>query len=232
MTQLRSRLVNHCILRFAVRQKRGLPVAGKTLNAVEPSRILGLLTHGTAVLSQTIGPTHNRFEDFSMWDALLFQPSAFVTAARESALLGIGDPANKQSVYRQWLDGYDRYNRSTYGICASPTMAGKAQNIYLTDDAGFTHIIRPGRTFTEIGRNVLENIHESGAYRKSSSEIPVASQNSRTLLKRSPIRFSSLSRSSPMRATPSATICRLSMSCAIRKTTVRIISRRLNPRAK
>ncbi len=77
--------------------------------------------------------------------------------------LAVVDPANKQSVYRQWLDGYDRYNRSTYGICASPTMAGKSQNIYLTDDAGFTHIIRPGRTFTELGRNVLENIHESGA---------------------------------------------------------------------
>jgi outer membrane protein assembly factor BamB len=76
--------------------------------------------------------------------------------------LAVVDPANRKSVYRQWLDGYDRYNRSTYGVCASPTMAGKAENIYITDDAGFTHVIPPGKTFTEIGRNVLENIHESG----------------------------------------------------------------------
>jgi hypothetical protein len=58
------------------------------------------------------------------------------------------------------LDGYSRYNRYVFGVCASPTEGGK--NIYIVDDAGYTHILQPGREFKELGRNLLENIHQSG----------------------------------------------------------------------
>jgi outer membrane protein assembly factor BamB len=71
------------------------------------------------------------------------------------------DPAGKKCVFRQWLGGYNRFNRAVYGVCASPTLAGK--NVYVVDDAGFTHIFPPGKEFKELGRNVLENIHASGA---------------------------------------------------------------------
>jgi hypothetical protein len=47
-----------------------------------------------------------------------------------------------------------------YGVAASPTLAGK--NIYITDDAGYTHVIEPGPQLKELGRNVIENIHLSG----------------------------------------------------------------------
>lgn len=66
----------------------------------------------------------------------------------------------KKALYRLWLDGYTRYNRFVYGVAASPTLGGK--NIYIVDDAGYTHIIQPGTTFKEVGHNVLENIHQSG----------------------------------------------------------------------
>ncbi len=75
--------------------------------------------------------------------------------------LMIADPAAKKSVHRQWLDGYDRFNRTLYGNVASPTLAGK--NIYITDDAGYTHILQPGPQAKELYRNVLENIHLAGA---------------------------------------------------------------------
>jgi outer membrane protein assembly factor BamB len=71
------------------------------------------------------------------------------------------DPGTKKGLYHQWLDGYDRYHRMLYGVCASPTLAGKI--MYITDDAGYTHLIQPGPQFREMGRNVLENIHFSGA---------------------------------------------------------------------
>jgi outer membrane protein assembly factor BamB len=70
------------------------------------------------------------------------------------------DPMARKCLYRQWLEGYDRYNRMVYGVCASPTLAGKT--IYITDDAGYTHLIVPGPHFKEAGRNVLENLHFSG----------------------------------------------------------------------
>ncbi len=63
-------------------------------------------------------------------------------------------------LYRQFLDGYNRYNRFLYGVAASPTLAGG--NIYITDDAGHTHIIQPGTRLVELERNVIENIHLSG----------------------------------------------------------------------
>jgi hypothetical protein len=65
-----------------------------------------------------------------------------------------------KSLYRRYLDGYNRYNRFVYGVAASPTLAGK--NIYITDDAGYTHIIQPGPQLQELGRNGIENIHLSG----------------------------------------------------------------------
>ena len=70
------------------------------------------------------------------------------------------DAQGGKGLYRRWLDGYNRYNRFVYGITASPAQAGKI--IYITDDAGYTHLIQPGPQFKEIGKNVLENIHFSG----------------------------------------------------------------------
>jgi outer membrane protein assembly factor BamB len=70
------------------------------------------------------------------------------------------DMKAQKSLYRRWLDGYNRYNRFLYGVSASPTLAGKL--IYVTDDAGYTHIIEPGPEFKEAGKNVLENMYLSG----------------------------------------------------------------------
>jgi len=70
------------------------------------------------------------------------------------------DTAGRKVLYRQRLDGYNRYNRFLYGVAASPTLAGKS--IYIIDDAGYTHILQPGPQFREVGRNVIENIHLSG----------------------------------------------------------------------
>ena len=71
------------------------------------------------------------------------------------------DVEGRKGLYRRWLDGYNRYNRFLYGVAASPTLAGKM--LYVTDDAGYTHLIQPGPQFKELGKNVLENIHFSGA---------------------------------------------------------------------
>ncbi len=70
------------------------------------------------------------------------------------------EPAEKKLVYRNWLDGYNRYNRFLYGVTASPTLGAK--NIYIVDDAGYMHIIQPGPQFKELGKNVLENLHFAG----------------------------------------------------------------------
>ena len=70
------------------------------------------------------------------------------------------DTVARKALYRQYLDGYNRYNRYMYGVAASPTLAGR--NIYITDDAGYTHIIRPGPRLDESAHNVIENIHLSG----------------------------------------------------------------------
>ena len=65
-----------------------------------------------------------------------------------------------KALCRQFLDGYARYNRYLFGVCASPTLAGKS--IYITDNAGYTHILQPGTQLNELGRNVIENVHLSG----------------------------------------------------------------------
>jgi outer membrane protein assembly factor BamB len=70
------------------------------------------------------------------------------------------DVSAQKGLYHLWLDGYTRYNRYVYGIAASPTLAGK--HIYITDDAGFTHVIQPGPDFKQVAGNVLENLHLSG----------------------------------------------------------------------
>jgi outer membrane protein assembly factor BamB len=70
------------------------------------------------------------------------------------------DTVARKALYRQYLDGYNRYNRYTYGVAASPTLAGG--KIYITDDAGYTHVIQPGPQLKELGRNVIENIHVPG----------------------------------------------------------------------
>ena len=69
------------------------------------------------------------------------------------------DTIARKANYRLFLDGYNRFNRYMYGVAASPTLAG--ENIYIIDDAGYTHIIPPGPVFKESGRNILENIHLS-----------------------------------------------------------------------
>ncbi len=70
------------------------------------------------------------------------------------------DTVAGRALYRQYLDGYNRFNRFLYGVAASPTLAGR--NIYITDDAGYTHIIQPGPQLKELHHNVIENIHISG----------------------------------------------------------------------
>ncbi len=70
------------------------------------------------------------------------------------------DTAARKALYRQYLDGYNRYHRYLYGVAASPTLAGKS--IYITDDAGYTHVIEPGPRLKELARNVIENVHLSG----------------------------------------------------------------------
>lgn len=70
------------------------------------------------------------------------------------------DTVAKKALYRQYLDGYNRFNRFLYGVAASPALAGKY--IYITDDAGYTHIIEPGPNLKVARRNVIENIHVGG----------------------------------------------------------------------
>ncbi|MGA2498729.1 MAG: PQQ-binding-like beta-propeller repeat protein [Tepidisphaeraceae bacterium] len=70
------------------------------------------------------------------------------------------DAVAGKSLYRQYLDGYNRYNRFLYGVAASPTLAGK--NIYIIDDAGYTHIIQPGPQLVELGHNMIENVYPAG----------------------------------------------------------------------
>jgi hypothetical protein len=70
------------------------------------------------------------------------------------------DMKAQKSLYRRWLDGYNRYNRYLYGVSASPALAGG--HIYVADDAGYTHIIEPGPEFKEVGKNVVENLYLSG----------------------------------------------------------------------
>jgi len=70
------------------------------------------------------------------------------------------DMAAGACLYRLWLDGCNRYNRFLYGVCASPTLAGK--HIYVIDDAGYTHVLQPGRQFKEVTHNIIENVHLSG----------------------------------------------------------------------
>lgn len=86
--------------------------------------------------------------------------NGIVYSIEMSGGLAAVDVEGKKSLYRRSLDGYNRYNRFLYGVCASPTLAGN--NIYITDDAGYTHIIQPGPEFREVGKNILENIHFSG----------------------------------------------------------------------
>jgi outer membrane protein assembly factor BamB len=70
------------------------------------------------------------------------------------------DTRSGKGLFRTYLDGYNRYNRYLYGVAASPTLAGR--HIYITDDAGYTHLLQPGPELRELRQNVLENIHLSG----------------------------------------------------------------------
>ncbi|HUR44407.1 MAG TPA: PQQ-binding-like beta-propeller repeat protein [Candidatus Saccharimonadales bacterium] len=70
------------------------------------------------------------------------------------------DTRTGKGLFRGYLDGYNRYNRYLYGVAASPTLAG--QHIFITDDAGYTHIFERGPRIKETRRNIIENIHLSG----------------------------------------------------------------------
>ncbi|HLX61343.1 MAG TPA: PQQ-binding-like beta-propeller repeat protein [Planctomycetota bacterium] len=86
--------------------------------------------------------------------------NGIVYSIEMSGGLAAVDVEGKKLLYRRWLDGYNRYNRYLYGVAASPMLGGK--HIFITDDAGYTHIIEPGPEFKESGKNILENIHFSG----------------------------------------------------------------------
>jgi len=89
----------------------------------------------------------------------LFVDGVVYSVEMGGGLVAVDTVAGK-ALYRRFLDGYHRYHRYLYGIAASPALAGKY--IYITDDAGYTHIIKPGPRFVELGRNIIENIHFTG----------------------------------------------------------------------
>ena len=66
------------------------------------------------------------------------------------------DTHEKKPVYQRWMDGYNFSDRSLYGYCASPTLAGK--NIYLLDEVGYMTVLKPGADGTVEGRNILQNL--------------------------------------------------------------------------
>ncbi len=96
----------------------------------------------------------------SFWVASPLCVDELVYAMDMSGGLMAVDIKSQKSVYRRWLDWYARYDRFLYGAVASPTLGGK--NIYLVDDAGYTIILKPGPTYQELGRNILENIFPAG----------------------------------------------------------------------
>jgi outer membrane protein assembly factor BamB len=102
---------------------------------------------------------HVPLRGISFWVASpLFVDGLVYTEDMSGGLMAV-DVAAQKSAYRRWLDWYARYDRYLYGAVASPTLGGK--NIYLVDNAGYTIILKPGPTYQEIGRNVIENISPS-----------------------------------------------------------------------
>ncbi len=102
---------------------------------------------------------HVQTRGISFWVASPLYVDGIVYVIDMSGGLMAVDVSAQKSDYRRWLDWYARYDRFLYGAVASPTLGGK--NIYLIDNAGYTIILKPGRTYQELGRNVLENISPS-----------------------------------------------------------------------
>jgi outer membrane protein assembly factor BamB len=102
---------------------------------------------------------HVQTRGISYWVASPLCLDGLVYTLDMSGGLMIVDTKAQKTTYRGWLDWYCRYNRYLYGAVASPTLGGK--NIYLVDNSGYTIIIKPGPTYQEVARNVLENISPS-----------------------------------------------------------------------
>ncbi|MCY3017437.1 MAG: PQQ-binding-like beta-propeller repeat protein [Planctomycetota bacterium] len=102
---------------------------------------------------------HVPLRGISYWCASPLYINGIVYAMDMSGGLMAVDVTARKSVYRRWLDWYCRYDRYLYGAAASPALGGK--NVYLTDNAGYTIIVKPGPVYEELSRNVLENISPS-----------------------------------------------------------------------
>ncbi|HEY3319164.1 MAG TPA: PQQ-binding-like beta-propeller repeat protein [Planctomycetota bacterium] len=102
---------------------------------------------------------HVPLRGVTFWVASPLYLDGIVYAMDMSGGLMAVDVAARKSVYRRWLDWYCRYDRFLYGAAASPTLGGK--NVYLTDNSGYTIILKPGPLYEELGRNILENISPS-----------------------------------------------------------------------
>ncbi len=127
------------------------PPAGDAVGA-RPQVVLDLPGKDVTMPQRTDGPIF-------MVASPLYVDGVVYSVEMGGGLAAVDTIAGK-SLYRRFLDGYNRYNRFLYGVAASPTLAGRY--IYITDDAGFTHILQPGAEFKEVARNVIENIHSAG----------------------------------------------------------------------
>jgi outer membrane protein assembly factor BamB len=79
-----------------------------------------------------------------------------VYLASEGGRLGVYDAQNGKPVYQYQLDTCPRWQYvGGPALTASPALAGK--NIYVLDGSGVTCIVQPGRTFKQIGRNIIPN---------------------------------------------------------------------------
>jgi hypothetical protein len=103
--------------------------------------------------------THVPLRGVSYFVASPLYANGIVYAIDMSGGLIALDPATQKTVFRRWLDWYNRYDRFLYGVAASPTLGGR--NVFFVDDAGYTIILKPGPVYAEAGRNILENVHLS-----------------------------------------------------------------------
>ena len=95
-------------------------------------------------------------------DGLLYQ-------VEMSGILVVVDTRARKRDYLHWMDGYNFNDRSLYGFCASPTLAGK--NIYLMDSVGYMTILKPGPEFAAMGSNFLQNITSLPANAPGKQEV-------------------------------------------------------------
>jgi hypothetical protein len=77
-----------------------------------------------------------------------------VYAIEMSGGLTAVDPAGRKSLYRQWLDGYNRYNRYLYGVAAEPALEEKTSTspttrATRTSSSPVLNSKKSGRTFSK-----------------------------------------------------------------------------------